>query len=180
MHYSIYYFAVDSETISQRLKQQAEEIASEVVERMKAHPDFSPQREKVCHDLAKNICLGHLGTDEPHEEINILCWICEIVGEKIDMPPFNLFNRLAYLDDVGIWPLFQSDTPPFPVPICEEGLPEVSYMNHTSIKQHVESEFGQLREANNPGAEDARDELLGILESLAEDNLDLLAIFVEN
>ena len=87
---------------------------------------------------------------------------------------------IAYLDDVGIWPLFQSDTPPFPVPTCEDGLPEVGYMNRTSIKQHVESEFGQLCKCNNPGAEDARDELLGILESLAEDNLDLLAIFVEN
>lgn len=126
-----------------------------------------------------NICTGNFSEEDAADEINTLCWICELVGEKIDIPNFNMFRSVNYLDDIGIWPLFQREKPPFPVPICAHSLPEVGYMSLEAIEEQTETEFGALPACSDPQAEDARDELLGVMETLCDDKLDLVAILME-
>lgn len=180
MHYTIHFFALDAPAVAEKFQQEPAKIADRVVELMKAGDDVPDEQVADSRELAQSICTGKFSEGEAHEEINVLCWICEAVGEKIDIPPFNFFRSLNYLDDIGVWPLFQAEKPPFPVPTADDELPEVGFMSRSAIKRQTASEFAELPECSDPEAEDARDELLGILESLCNDNVDLIAILVEN
>ena len=179
MRYSIHFFAMDAAAVADRLRHKPDAIAEAVVARMADEGDPTEQDLVYSRQFAKNICTGSFSAEDTADEINTLCWMCEALSEKIDIPEFNLFRSIDYLEDIGVWPLFKVEKPPFPVPGSPEALPQVGYLSRSAIERHVADEFATLPPCNEPEAEDARDNLLGIMESLRDDQLDLLAILVE-
>ncbi len=179
MRYSIHFFGMDAAAVAQRLRHEPDAIAEAVVARMTAAGAPTEQDLVYSRQFAKNICAGTFSAEDTADEINTLCWMCEDLAEKIDIPEFNLFRSLDYLEDIGVWPLFQLEKPPFPVPGSREALPQVGYLSRSAIERHTADEFAVLPSCNDPEAEDARDDLLGIMESLRDDQLDLLAVLVE-
>ncbi|WP_339910047.1 DUF7691 family protein [Symmachiella dynata] len=179
MRYSIHFFAMDAAAVAERLRHEPDAIAEAVVARISAEGDPTEQDLVYSRQFAKNICTESFSDEDTAEELNTLCWMCEVLSEKIDIPEFNLFRSIDYLEDIGVWPLFQAERPPFPVPGSSKEFPQVGYLSRPAIEQYVADEFASLPPCNDPEADDARDDLLGIMESLCEDQLDLLAILVE-
>lgn len=179
MAYTIHFFAMKADVIGERFRREPEAVADEVV--AKIADDGQPTEQDLVNSrqFAQTVCTGNFSPEDAADEINTLCWMCELAGEKIDIPNFNFFRSVSFLEDIGIWPLFEEEKPPFPVPECTDGIPAVGYLSFASIKRHTESEFGELPECQDSQSEDARDDLLGIMETLVEDKLDLLAILVE-
>jgi hypothetical protein len=106
-----------------------------------------------------------------------LCWLAEVLGEKINIPSFNDF-KAWFLDDIGIWPWLLRSPSPFAVPVCSDPPPQVGFLSVDDMQRLALPGFNQLPPAGYPEVDYARQEFQEVLESLVEDKLDLLAVLI--
>ena len=83
-----------------------------------------------------------------------------------------------YLEAVGIWPWMRKYQPPFSVPRSKQPPPEVGFLSAEAIQNFALPAFETLPKTDDAGVRHGRNEFQEVLESLADDDLDLLGILV--
>lgn len=177
MRYSVYFFAINAPAVAARSAQPAT-LLDQMVGRIRATCQFSDNEIKDSLELARRICSGQLPTDCEPGCFNALCWLLEVAGEKIEIPGFVLFRSQSYLDDIGIWPWFQIEAPPFPIPTCSDSPPETGFLSCSHIESIVLPAIDELPECSDHEADSARTYFSEVAESVQEDGLDLVAVLL--
>lgn len=177
MRYSVYFFAINGLQVAAQFAQ-PEELLNQMMDRIRQTDQFSEKEVQESYELARQICAGQLPNDCEPGYFNALCWLCEVVGEKIDIPGFTLLRNASYIDDIGIWRWFRDTRPPFAVPTVSEPPPAVGFLRCSDIKSIVLPGLPELEECPDSECESARTYFEEVAESVQEDGLDLLAVLL--
>lgn len=85
------------------------------------------------------------------------------------------FRTWSFWESTGLWAHFLSEPAPFPVSQSPESVPNVGYLSLGTMKQLLIEDT-----TNAPGADgesqSIRAELLEVIESLVEDEMEMVAI----
>lgn len=178
MSHSIHFFAVDVASIAQQFAISRNTLLSRVEDRLRGDDRFD--EEEIQNTLAKAaaICGGDIPSDCEEGYFDALCWLAEVVGEKITIGSFLGFRRIQFLEAVGIWPWLLRSRPCFLVPARREAPPQVGFLGSDDIVAVAPSILDDLPATDSVEVSYARQEFQEVLESLAEDKLDLLAVLM--
>ena len=177
MRHSVYFFALNSVSVADQFAEPAT-LLERMEERIRKANQFSDTEIADSIRLARQICEGRRPSDCEPGYFNALCWLLEMASEKVDIPGFVLFRGLSYLDSIGIWPWFQAESPPFPVPVCSAPPPEVGFLTCSRIASTVLPGIEQLPECSDQEEDAARTHFQEVVETILEDGLDLLAVML--
>lgn len=177
MRCSIYFFAVNSADFAARLAT-PEGLFAEVAHQIRNQSEFDEQYVAEMLRLAADICSGTLPDDCDAGYFDALCWLGETAGEKIQIPELILFRSLSFLEDTGIWPLMLRDQPSVPVPVCSSPPPAAGFRKLETAESGILAEIDALPECESDEAIQARMQFYDVVESVAEDRLDLLAVLL--
>lgn len=178
MRCSLYFFALRADDFSAQMRE-PKLLLGRVADRIRQKGFDEAYAQKMV-EFATSICTGNLPADSDTGYFDALCWLAEVAGEKIEIPGFILFRGLDYFCDIGIWPWFQKLKPPFVVPVCSEPPPEVGFLYCSAIEQDILAKVGDLPAPADPEAANARLQVVEVLETIVEDGLDVLAVWLRN
>jgi hypothetical protein len=176
MGYSVHFFALHAADFGQQMVAAPQQIAERVAQRLRDQQCFTDREVQSTADKAALICQGELPRRCNSKFFDALAWIGEELGERIDVSSYQGFRRMSFLEEVGIWPWLLESRPSFAVPRCPEPPPQVGFLTAADMAKILDSGFAQLDPSVSKEALYAREEFKDILESLVEDQLDLLAI----
>lgn len=176
MSYSIYFFGIDSARVAREFAVAGPDLLRRVEQHIRGQQRFDDEEVRSTTDKAAKIIHGKLPRNRDCEYFDALCWIAQVVGEGINVTSFHDFRRLQFLKDVGGWAWLTQSPPNFPVPVCHEPPPQVGFISAVDMKRVALPGFQHLPTAAYAEARYARQELQEVMESLAEDGLDLLAV----
>src|SRR5262245_19827140 len=102
-YFSVYFFAIDTPRVVREFATGRDALLEHVEQRIRDQQQFAD--EDVLSTVAKagEICRGQLPADCDAEYFHALCWLAEVVGEKVTLGVFLRFRRLQFLKDVGAW-----------------------------------------------------------------------------
>ena len=186
MSYAIYFFAMDAESVASQFRSARDELLQRVESHIREQNEADDERHynegQIRRTLAKAeaICERKLPEECAPEFFDALCWLAEVVGEKITIGSFLGFRHMQFLDEVGIWPWLLRSKPPFMVPVCKHAPPQVGFLSTDDIAKFALPAFAKLPapRAHPTEVNYARQEFQEVVESLAEDKLDLLAVLM--
>jgi hypothetical protein len=185
MSYSVYFFGIDSARVAREFAVAGGDLLKRVEQHLRDQQRFDDEEIRSTSAKAARIIEGKIppesdavDDDDYHEYFDALCWIAAVVGERINVPSFNDFRRLHFLKDIGAWVWLMQSRPIFAVPACREPPPQVGFLSASDIRTFALPRFPNLPPAGYAEAAYARQELQEVMESLAEDGLDLLAVLM--
>jgi len=173
----VYFFAMNAPAVAVAFKDH-EALLRQVESRIQ---NFERAQIQTTLEAASAICEGNLPSDCDPDFFHALCWLAELTSEKIDIPGFTLFRSLDYLESIGIWPLLQRSRPPISVPVCSDPPPEVGFITAGEITSTMLPCLKLMENTetdDGPDVVDSRQKFSEVVESVAEDNLDMLAVLL--
>jgi hypothetical protein len=177
MSYTILFYAMDAEAFGRRLSDSPAELLDAIDQRLRERSIDEPVRASVL-EATRAICRREIPELCGAPYFDALCWLAEVTSERIQICPFQEFNRLSYLEATAIWPLLARFAPPWPVPRGEDDVPQVGFLPAGEIAPFALAEFSRLPPTDDRDLANARDEFRDVLETLVPDGLDLLAVLV--
>ena len=174
---SVHLFGLDAEAFAQRIQSEKTQILEATRARVESEGRLSPEEIELGMELAGKLCDGDLPADCTEDWFWVLCWIADTHWERIPLEALFSIKRFSYVEEIGIWPLFGRWQPPFSIPRAETSPPAVGFVPAKQINTDVLPEL-EAMPTTDVYAVQAREQLMEILESLEEDGLDLLAIFI--
>ncbi|MES2792230.1 MAG: hypothetical protein V4719_21615 [Planctomycetota bacterium] len=178
MSYSVHFFGIDAQQLTDKFGASHQPLVELVAQRIRQARRFSKKDVLSTVSKVAAICEARLPADCDAEYFHALCWLAEVVGEKIAIPSFVAFRHIHFLNDTGVWQWLSRSEAPFSLPRCEDPPPTVGYINTDDMEQWAVPGLIQLPAADIPESRYARQEFLEVLESLVEDKLDLLAVLL--
>jgi hypothetical protein len=139
--------------------------------------EWNAAEADVTISACRQICSAELPEDCGVEYFDALCWLASVAAEPIPLPCFEVV-RPIYFRAVGIWLLMRSHSPPFLIPRCRTSPPEVGFLPAQSVTATTRSKFDSSPVNGDPIVCDARRRFQEVLESLADDQLDLLGVLI--
>ena len=133
MSYSIHFFALDAASVAQLFESTRKTLLSRVEERLQGENRFDDEEIQSTVTKAAAICGGDIPSDCDEGYFDALCWLTEVVGEKIIIGSFLGFRHLQFLGAVGIWPRLLRSRPCFVVPATREAPPQVGFLGSDDI-----------------------------------------------
>ena len=177
MRYTIHLFGLDAPAFNLRLRSQGGEVIERTRARLTREGNLDPETLNYGLQLAGKICRGDLPEICSVDYFWALCWLADTELERISLNVFVRFRGFDYVKAVGLWPLLDTWPPPFPKPQSDNIPPTVGYLPREQIVTSAIPALEQL-----PSLEEyirsARQQFVEVLESLAEDKLDLLAVII--
>jgi hypothetical protein len=177
MH-SINFFGINTTTFVTQLSVAPGDLLGRVEARLRADKRVGEDGIRRTLKRVADISRNELPEDCDVNYFDALCWLLEVAGEKITIGSFEGFRRIAYLKEVGIWPWLLRSKPRFPVPVCPHPPPEVGFLPFEDIGRIALPGFERLPSTDSADVRYARQEFQEVLESLAEEKLDLLAVVI--
>ena len=178
MSYSVYFFALDAKCVANQFVATPKALLNRMEQSIRDQRRFSEDDIQSTVAKAGAVCLGEIPKNCDAEYFHALCWLAEVAGEKITIGSFLGFRHGQFLRDIGVWPLFLRSGAPFAVPLCAEPPPQVGFMDAAAIGWFAITGFDRLPTSNCAEVNYARQEFQEVVESLAEDKLDLLAVLL--
>ena len=175
MGYTVHLFGLDGKDFAERLVNDGKEILDQTRARVQKERRVSKGDLERGMEIAQAICNGELPKECDDDYFWVLCWIGDTVLERIPSSGLAGVNHFDYIEEVGVWPLLGRWKPPFPVPRSSEVPPAVGYLPREAMAETAIPELEQLPEPG-PDAANARRTLIEVIESLDEDELDLLTV----
>ncbi|HUE74942.1 MAG TPA: hypothetical protein VMP01_29010 [Pirellulaceae bacterium] len=175
MSYTLHLFAIDGRQFADKLGKSAEEVLKGVREKIFLEKRCDEASARPVLRAAERLCSGNLPVDCPIEYFDALCWLGVVEGEPVKLGCFDSM-KYSYFDRVAIWPWMRRRSPPFSIPDSAETPPEAGYLSADDISGWALSAFDELPVTNDAEVMFARTQFREILESLAEDRLDLLGV----
>jgi hypothetical protein len=111
--------------------------------------------------------------EEDPEYTIAFCHLVACDAERIDLD----WTKFDYIKGVGVMKVVRRDVPPFPMPRVTQPPPEVGFLYASSIVDFAIPHMAELPPVK-PTVQIGRDRFVEILESLAEDNLDLVVFYM--
>lgn len=176
MNYSIHFFANNATNLMQATARGR--LLNNVELKLRNQNQFKDEEILSTMTQAEAICQGNLPKDCDVEWFDAFCWIMDAMAEKIQISSFLGFRHLGYLEDIGIWPWMLRTKPPFAVPVCADPPPQVGYLSSEDMARIVVTGFPGLPAKRSREVAYARQEFQEVLETLVDDNLDLVAVLV--
>ena len=177
MSYTLYLFAMNGEEFARRLADSAETLLVETRQRILDSRNYDEDDLAVVLEAARRVCAGDLPEDCDGDYFDALYWIGNVAAEPVPVGEFDSM-KYWYLEAVGIWPWMRKYRPPFPVPRSRETPPEVGYLPAEAIRDFALPAFDALPKTDDAVVRHGRNEFQEVLESLADDNLDLLGVLI--
>ncbi len=118
---------------------------------------------------------GNWPPDDSPDTFSAFCWLLEITAEPIVVANLRGFRRWHYWEDTKLWPYFLKVASPLTVPISNTPIPVVGFLPSTEMLAVLSSDILES-ELPSRDVRAIRNEVLEIIESLYEDNLDLFAV----
>lgn len=174
MQYTVSFFVVSAKEAAHQMSHST----SEVLEKARCFLDEwckVPEAIDPIMEAAERICQGNIPTNAEQPYFDALFTLLSVLGEHIVLGSFQ-FNNIPYINDVGIWPWTQYESPPFPLPRSEEPLPEYGFLSCERMKSVVLPGLERLPPSKLSGLK-ARNEFREIVESVVRDGLDLVTYF---
>jgi hypothetical protein len=138
MSYSVYFFAMNSALVVHRFQSESEQVICATDARIRREGRFSDEDVRSTVAKARAICSGSLSANCDAEYFHALCWLAEVVSEKITIPSYLAFRRISYLTDIGIWPLLQGHSSPSSLP--QTGLKSGTERGHSTFQEDTPRE----------------------------------------
>ena len=176
MKTSMYLFALGATSFAARMRESTDELLQLVKSRLESESGVDADEIPETLDLVREICSGRLPDDCSEGYFNALCWLCDVATDAIKDSWFR-GTKGNYLESLRIWEFMQRDQPPFAVPKTADSAPEVGFLYSASILDFAIPGIAALP-PSEPNVQYGRDLFVEILESLADDGLDLLAILM--
>lgn len=202
MRYTLHLFALKASEFAKRLGDA--ETAVSQVKRWLKRSDIGQADRASGLRWVKEICLGNLPEDAPADYFSAMTWIGDAMLERIDFPSLAGIKSISVLDSSHIWSVLDKTVPPFSVPKSSVFPPGVGFLTSADMPRAIRV-LGEMNdrpdhtsrpeltmEVRVAGVEEvfstrttdedraygryASEEFCGILESLCDDNLDLLAV----
>lgn len=175
MLYSVEFYALSGNEFAALLRDPPKKLTDKLQrylqKKLKSDNDAIPPIRAA----AESICSRKIPKNAPPEFFDALYALLNISVERIPASKFEDFNYSAYLDEVGIWPWFQEEKPPFPVPRSKAGLPEFGFISNRCLRNVVLPGIPKLPPCDE--ARIARNQFAEIAASVANDGLDLVGYF---
>lgn len=178
MSYSVYFFGLDAKEIAAQFVAAPRPIISRVEELIRGKRHFSEEDVQSTVSKAAAICENRLPESCDVEYFHALCWLAEAVGEKISISSLLGFRHIQFLEDTGIWLWLMRSRPSFSVPVCNHHPPQVGFINAEDMERFAIPGISRLAPADRVETNYGRQEFQEVLESLASDKLDLLAVLL--
>ena len=175
--YAVHFFELNANSVANRLRDSTELLVSNVREKIRLEGRFSEEDIESTVAKVSTICCGDLPVECDTEYFHALCWLSEVLGDKVNIGPFYCFKRANFLTETGIWP-FLASSHPFSIPRSIENPPQAGFLTAKDMELIALPGLYALPPSDLYEANDARSEFIEVIESLSEDNLDLLAVFL--
>lgn len=175
MLYSVGFYALSGEAFAGELRKPSAKLKDKLQRFLKKRLKSNKDAFDDITAAAESIFRGRIPKNAPQDFFDAFFAILNVTTENIPVSSFNDFNYSAFLDEVGIWPWFQLEKPPFPMPRTKEGLPEFGYMSAAFIREVVLPGIPKL--PPEEVARVARNQFAEIAESVSDDGLDLVGYF---
>lgn len=173
MQYTVLFFAVSAEQLAERMNEASDEWMEEIRHFVASESDDSDAVDAIV-TAAKALCKGQIPADAPQPYFDAFYAIANTFGERIELESFQ-FNTCVYLEEIGIWPWTQEESPPFPMPRMNAPLPQFGFMSNDFLRTVVLPGMEQLPPSGM--AREAQTEFAEVVESVADDGLDLIAYY---
>ena len=173
MSATVRFFAMNTDAVKSRLADKAS-VVDLVMKRLETE---SSEDEVETRQTLTELVEGSCPEECSEKHFCLFGAILNALAEEIEIPVFVCVRGLSIVDEIGIWPWFQSSQVPFSVPTTSAPPPEVGLMTLAEIKTVFESGFDSLPPCSFD-SEQARVEFKDVLETLIEDQLDLMAILL--
>lgn len=175
MLYSVEFFSVDSIGLSNRLSRDTQSLVSKVKpwlrKRLKGK---GKELDEILFAIEK-IGVSEIPKNTPQPYFDALYAILNVYGEPITVRGLDSFNSCLYLEETGIWPWFDQDKFPFKVPKQKNSPPEFGYASANLLKNEVLPGLDNFETSEE--CQGTINSLEEIVESVVEDNLDLIAYY---
>lgn len=180
MHYSIDFYAFDGRAFARLLRESPDNILADVEKLLRHQIPNDEEAWDALRDRAKRFCRNDLPDDCDRDYFYTLSWLANAAGaEPVQICGFDGFRHLGFLGELAIWPELQHHPCPFPLPQCTDDHYCAGYMPVEAIKTFTEETFRQLPPSIDRDVINLRDDFHYTLTTLADDNLDLLAILTD-
>ena len=174
MSYTLHLFAVDAEEFSIQCQNHADAIIQAVADRVTSEGKLTSaeiaQRLTICRQLLSMECPKVCDPDY----FWVVCWIGDTVLERIDLVDFVQVDHFEYLEATGILPTV-ANSPPFLPEMKGEAPNAVGYVPASSLEETIEV-LESLPDPADDSARVAQVHFIEVLESLADDDTDLLMV----
>jgi len=174
MTYSIYFFASKMEQLCQQVASD-ETLADRVVRRVQEQRNPPQATLQGISQRVESARRGPWPSPADGLDFEVFLWMLDILAERIVINLLTDFRHFSLWEETGLGPVFAETPCPFPVPHSPDPLPKVGYLPHERMPRLL-TECASSPEPADPYSRAARIELLEVIESLASDELDLLAI----
>lgn len=175
MGYTVHLFALDADDFAAKLKDQSEELLTRTRTRLEQDDQLEFGDLEYGLGLASQVCRGEIHDKCSEDHFWALCWLADTELERIPLGVLISVKRFSYIEAVGLWPLLAKWKPPFPVPRGDSIPPGVGFLPQGEITLSALPFLDAIPD-DAPDVAYARQQFIEVLESLAEDKLDLLAI----
>lgn len=175
MLFSVDFYALSGEQFATTLRNPSAELKEKLQQFLQGRLTSNLKALPPIWEAAESIFRGEVPRNAPQEFFDALFAILEVTAEHISISSFQDFNYSGFLDDTEIWPWFEQDVPPFPMPRGAEIPPAFGYASVNLLREVVLPGIQQLPPCDD--ARIARNQFAEIAESVADDGLDLVAYF---
>lgn len=186
MTYTIDFVAVNGAKLADMMLNDQDRLFSKIRHLMVA--DGNPDCDiNLCLSLVFELCTNTSPADCGDDYFSALWWLCSSVGEQITIPVFTNLRSWDFVEQTGVMGLLSQHCPPFPIPHSHNNTMKVGYIPCRDYAQrdaeNIEEEMAKLagksllpRKWNESTIALARQQLAEVVESLAYEDLDLVAI----
>lgn len=177
MSYSIFFFALNAQQVAERFRSESAALGESLAQQLRARGVCN--QEEIDETLARAaaLCEGKLSENCDGEDFQVLCWLAGIVAEPIAIGSY-IDAHWTFLHETDVWPLLARSHPPFPVPVCSSPPPKVGFLSAQDAERYCLPAIERLPASDTPDVMYAREEFRDVVESLVQDGLDLLGVWL--
>jgi len=199
MRHTVHIFALNANSLADDLKRNSDHVIAKVSSWL-CKSDIKVADREFGLRLVNEICSRDLPETCNDDYFWALCWICEALCERVELPVLTDFCGLDFLAASRIWQVLSRASPPFLVPRSNTFPPGVGFLACESMDDAMlelarfdpgdraddfadalRRQTGAPRRPTDQATEwarYARTQFVDLVESLVEDGLDLLAVTV--
>jgi hypothetical protein len=174
MQYSVLFFALSAERFATQMNDASSKLMERLRKKLRRELKSTPEHIVPIEAAARELCQGNVPPDAPQTFFDAFATLVTVFGEQIRLESFQ-FDTCLYLEDVGIWPWTQQESPPFPVPKTRQPLPQIGFLSSFFMQSEVLPGFSKLPPCSEGRL--ARNQFQEVVDSVVADNLDLVAYY---
>jgi hypothetical protein len=174
MLYSLQFFALSAEKLAGQMANSPGKLLEKLRRRLKRELKSNACAIESIAAAAEAICRGDVPVDAPQPYFDALYALLDACAEPAPLSGFE-FGSCDYLDQVGIWAWTQKESPPFPLPRKKHPPPEFGFLSTLLMREVVLPGIADL--PPNGDVQLARNQFEEAVESIADDDLDLITYF---